>query len=94
MGRRASSGVVLVGHAYKVCNPCADGTAGATGYRMTKAKTESLLSRHLRKAEKDFILKHLGENKGNVTYTAKALGISHRHLCRKLRAHEIDRSAT
>lgn len=59
---------------------------------MNKERSDSLLGRHLLEAEKAFITKHLQDKRGNVTHAAEALGVTHRHLCRRIKKLGITRS--
>jgi len=57
-------------------------------YRQAAGRTASAFSSlHQARAayERDYILKKLGENHGNVTRTAEVLGLERSHLYRKMK---------
>jgi two-component system nitrogen regulation response regulator NtrX len=59
------------------------------GGRRTRAEEFSSLQQARAAYERDFILKKLDENHGNVTRTAEVLGLERSHLYRKMKALEI-----
>lgn len=61
--------------------------------RAPKKDRDDVLARRLRETEKATILEYLKKNDGNVTSTAKALGLSDRALYDKLVAYDLQEAA-
>ena len=55
---------------------------------MNRSRSETPLGRFLLEQEKAFIIKHLQLNQGNISATARAIGLSHRQISRKIAAYK------